>query len=149
MGSIKNAPLVTTSDLTPGIHPPTKYSYGKRACRVALGTVYGKDIVTCGPLYKSHTVSSDEIEVNFNNVGKGLAFRHGEKLQGFEIAGEDLKWEWADARIDGLCVIVNNSKIKEPRHVRYAFYKEFNWANLFNKDGLPALMFTTSQGGKN
>jgi sialate O-acetylesterase len=144
MATLKNAPLVTTSDLTPGTHPPTKYSYGKRACRVALGTVYGRDIVTCGPVYQSHTVRSDEIEVKFDNVGKGIAFRHGNKLQGFEIAGDDLKWQWADARIKGNAVIVSSSKIKTPRHVRYAFYKTFNWANLFNKDGLPALMFTTS-----
>jgi sialate O-acetylesterase len=144
MGTLKNAPLVTTSDLTPGTHPPTKYSYGKRACRVALGTVYGRDIVTCGPVYQSHSVRTDEIEVNFTTIGKGLAFRHGEKLQGFEIAGADLKWQWADARIKGNAVIVSSSKIKAPRHVRYAFHKTFNWANLFNKDGLPALMFTTS-----
>ena len=87
---------------------------------------------------------SDEIEVKFDNVGKGIAFRHGNKLQGFEIAGDDLKWQWADARIKGNAVIVSSSKIKTPRHVRYAFYKTFNWANLFNKDGLLALMFTTS-----
>ncbi len=144
MGTIKNAPLVTTSDLTPGTHPPTKYSYGMRACRVALGTVYGRDIVTCGPVYTSHTVRGDEIEVSFDNVGKGLAFRHGDKLQGFEIAGKDLTWEWADATIDGSKVLVKSGKIKDPRHVRYAFYSTFNWANLFNKDELPALMFTTA-----
>jgi sialate O-acetylesterase len=89
-------------------------------------------------------VRSDEIEVKFDNVGKGLAFRHGKKLQGFEIAGANLKWQWADAKIKGNTVIVSNSKIKQPHHVRYAFNKTFNWANLFNKDKLPALMFTTS-----
>lgn len=144
MGALTNAPLVTTSDLTPGIHPQAKYDYGKRACRVALGTVYGRDIVTCGPVYTSHTVRPQEIEVFFSNVGKGLTFRHGDKLQGFEIAGEDLKWEWAEARIDGARVIVSSGKISAPRHVRYAFNRIFNWANLFNKDGLPALMFTTA-----
>jgi len=145
MGTIKNAPLVTVSDLTPGTHPGTKYSYGNRAVRVALGTVYGRDIVTCGPVYKAHTVRANDIEVTFDNVGKGLAFRHGKNLQGFEIAGDDLKWEWADAKIVGPGVIVSSPGVKEPRHVRYAFYKTFNWANLFNKDGLPALMFTTTR----
>ncbi|MBT8044545.1 MAG: hypothetical protein KJO79_06300 [Verrucomicrobiae bacterium] len=50
----------------------------------------------------------------------------------------------ADAKIKGNAVIVSSSKIKQPRHVRYAFNKTFNWVNLFNKDQLPALMFTTS-----
>jgi sialate O-acetylesterase len=144
MGTIPNAPLVTTSDLTPGVHPVHKYSYGKRACRVALGTVYGRDIATCGPTYKSHTVRGDEVEIRFDLVGEGLAFRHGEKLQGFEIAGEDQKWAWADAVIEDNTVIVRSSKVSQPLHVRYAFNQTFPWANLFNKDGLPALMFTCS-----
>lgn len=144
MGSISNAPLVTTSDLTPGVHPVHKYSYGMRACRVALGTVYGREIATCGPVYRLHAVKGAGIEIAYDHIGKGLAFRHGEKLQGFEIAGDDLKWEWADAVIKGDTVIVSSNRIAQPRHVRYAFNQTFPWANLFNKDGLPALMFTTS-----
>lgn len=135
---------MTTSDLTPGIHPQQKYHYGRRACNVALGEFYGKDIVTIGPVYESHKIRDGEIEVTFKNTGKGLTFRHGDKLQGFEIAGKDLKWQWADARIEGEKVIVSSSKIKNPNYVRYAFNRTFNWANLFNKDGMPALMFTTS-----
>ncbi|MEJ6779866.1 MAG: sialate O-acetylesterase [Akkermansiaceae bacterium] len=144
IGTIKNAPLVTTSDLTPGVHPVHKYSYGKRACRVALGSVYGRDIATCGPVYKSHAIKESLIKVSFENIGKGLAFKHGEKLQGFEIAGEDLNWQWADATIKDDTVLVSSITIKQPRHVRYAFSQSAPWANLFNKDGLPALIFTTS-----
>ncbi len=144
MGTIKNAPLVTASDLSPGVHPVHKYSYGMRACRVALGSVYGRDIVTCGPTYKSHAVRGDEIEISFDHVGKGLAFRQGDKLQGFEIAGDDLNWQWADSVIKGDKVIVSSGKVTRPQHVRYAFNQTFPWANLFNKDGMPALMFTSS-----
>ena len=143
MGTIRNAPLVTTSDLTPGVHPVHKYSYGKRACQVALGAVYGRDVVTCGPTYKSHTMRGNEIEISFDHIGKGLAFRHGEKLQGFEIAGDDLKWAWADAVIRGDKVIVSSAGIPKPQHVRYAFNRTFPWATLFNKGGMPALTFTS------
>lgn len=142
MATISNAPLVTASDLSPGVHPVYKYSYGKRACRVALGTVYGRDIVTCGPTYKSHAVRGGEIEISFEHTGEGLAFRHGNKLQGFEIAGDDLKWQWADAEIRGDKVIVSSGGVVRPQHVRYAFNQTFPWANLFNKDGMPALTFT-------
>lgn len=144
MNTIENAPLVTVSDLAPGVHPPTKYAYGRRACLVALGTVYGRDLVTCGPLYKSHKIKGDKVVIKFNNIGKGLAFRHSDKIQGFEIAGEDGQWEWADAEIDGDVVIVSSEKVEKPANVRYAgSVKNHSFANLFNKNGLPALMFTT------
>jgi sialate O-acetylesterase len=143
IGTIKNAPLVTTSDLTPGIHPRHKYHYGRRASQVALGSVYGRDMVTCGPVYESHKIQDRHIVIKFKNVGKGLVYRHGDTLQGFEIAGEDRVWKWADARIDGDAVLVSHPQIKAPRYVRYAFARTFNWANLFNTDEWPALMFTT------
>ena len=145
MGTLKNAPLVTASDLAPGIHPQTKSSYGKRACQVALGAVYGQDVAICGPVYKSHKIEGKTIRVEFDHVGKGLAWRHGENLQGFEIAGEDGKLVWADAKIDGNSVIVSSPDVEKPVTVQYAFSRRHSFANLFNKDGLPALMFTTAK----
>ncbi len=143
IGTIKNAPLVPCSDLGPGIHPENKSGYGMRACRVALGEVYGQDVITCGPTYADHKVEGGKVRVTFTHVGKGLAFKHGEKLQGFEIAGADQKWVWADGSIDGDAVVLESKQVPTPVHVRYAFRKVFTFANLLNKDGLPALMFST------
>ena len=80
-----NAAMVTTSDLSGGLHPPIKSGYGRRACRVALGFVYGRDLVIYGPTYKSHKIDGANVRVSYRHAGKGLAFRHGKKLQGFEI----------------------------------------------------------------
>ncbi|MDP6526191.1 MAG: sialate O-acetylesterase [Kiritimatiellia bacterium] len=143
IATLKNAPIVTASDLAGGIHPQNKSGYGKRACRVALGSVYGKDVAICGPVYKAHKVEGKTIRIEYNHVGKGLAFKHGETLQGFEIAGADGKWDWAEAKIDGNTVVVTSENIAEPVNVQYAFNRRHNFANLFNKDGLPALMFTS------
>jgi sialate O-acetylesterase len=144
IATIRNAPLVTASDLAGGIHPPTKSAYGARACRVALGAVYGRDVAICGPVYRSHRTEGASIRVTFDHVGKGLAFRHAGKLQGFEIAGVDGKWAWADATIDDDAVILRSDVVPEPRMVQYAFNRKFSYANLFNNDGLPALMFSTA-----
>ena len=143
MATIKNAPIVTTVDLCPKLHPPIKSAYGKRACRVALGAVYGHDVAICGPVYKSHKVEGSTIRVSFNHTDKGLAYKHGDRLQGFEICGSDGKWEWADAKLDGDTVVLSNEKVVKPINVQYAFNKSCNFANLFNQAGLPALMFTT------
>ena len=67
----------------------------------------------------------------------------GESLTGFAIGGEDKQFIWADAAIDGDAVIVSSKEVEKPVAVRFACSKMRNWANLFNKGGLPALAFRT------
>ena len=96
-------------------------------------------------LYHSHQVEGGSIRVRFKHVGGGLAFRHGEGLQGFEVAGDDGVYQWADARIDGETVVVSAEGVAKPVNVRYGWSRNHTWANLFNKDGLPALTFRTQR----
>ena len=138
-----NTFLVTSTDLGPGIHPQNKSGYGARGARVALNTVYGGKAEYYGPLYASHTIKDGTVVVAFTHVGQGLAFNHGDKLQGFAIAGDDRKFVWADAAIEGDTVVVSSAAVPKPAAVRYAWFRDFAWANLFNKDGLPAQPFTT------
>ncbi len=135
--------MATATDLGPGVHPTNKSGYGARAARVALGMVYGRPVEIYGPLYQSFKVEGDRIRITFAHVGQGLAARHAEKLQGFAIAGEDKVFQWADAVIDGSTVVVSSGKVAKPAAVRYAWGATHQWANLFNKDGLPALTFRT------
>ena len=62
-----------------------------------------------------------------------------------EIAGADGVYHWADAEIDGDTVVASSDKTTKPVHVRYGWSKNRTWANLFNKDGLPALTFQTTK----
>jgi len=135
--------VVIASDLGGGIHPADKSSYGRRSCDVALSYVYGSNTPIYGPLYDSHEVEGKQIRVRFKHVGKGLVARHGDKLQGFEIAGEDHPWYWAEARIEGDTVVVSSDKVPHPVHVRYKSHNSCSWANLFNKDRWPAFAFNT------
>jgi sialate O-acetylesterase len=136
-----NTAMVSASDLGSGVHPANKSGYGRRACRVALGHVYGRDLEIYGPVYESHTVEGNQIRVRFGHVGQGLAVKHADKLQGFEIAGDDAVFQWADAEIDGDTIVVSCPQVSQPVHVRYGWSRNHTWANLFNKDGLPALTF--------
>jgi len=143
---IRNYPqtaMVESSDLGNGIHPTNKSGYGDRACRVALGFVYGKKIEYYGPVYDSHKIEGGKVTIKFTHTGQGLAFKHGEKLQGFMILGDDKKFRWADAVIEGDTVVVSHPEVKTPLAVRYAWSQQHPWANLFNKDGLPAQAFRT------
>jgi sialate O-acetylesterase len=137
--------MVMTSDLGGYTHPTCKSGYGARAARVALGGVYGRKIEIYGPIYKSHAVEGGKVRIQFTHVGQGLAFRHGDKLQGFALAAADKQFHWADAEIDGDTVVVSSPKVPAPQAVRYGWSGYPAWANLFNKDGLPALSFRTDK----
>lgn len=135
--------MAISSDLGGGLHPTNKYGYGNRVAQVALGMVYGKNLEFYGPVYQSHEVQGNSVRVTFTHIGQGLAFRHGERLQGFAVAGSDKAFQWADAVIDGETVVLQCAAVPQPVYVRYAWSHHRQWANFFNKDGLPAVPFRT------
>lgn len=139
------------------IHPKNKFDVGERLALWALAKDYGKkDIVYSGPLYKSMKVEGDKIRLEFDSAGSGLMIGKkegrnptvedkGAKLKRFAVAGEDRKWVWADAVIDGNTVVVSNPEVSKPVAVRYAFSMHPAGCNLYNKEGLPASPFRTDE----
>jgi sialate O-acetylesterase len=138
-----NTHMVTSSDLGNGIHPPNKSGYGARAVQVALAVAYDKKNEYLGPQLASSNVEGGKVRLKLSHIGKGLAFKGGDKLQGFSIAGADKKFVWADAVIEGDSIVVTSAKVTQPAAVRYAWSGTFPWANLFNTDGFPAQPFRT------
>jgi sialate O-acetylesterase len=65
------------------------------------------------------------------------------KLQRFAVAGEDKKWVWADATIDGNTVLVSSPNVPKPVAIRYAYSTNPEGCNLYNRAGLPASPFRT------
>jgi sialate O-acetylesterase len=127
------------------IHPKNKQAVGKRLSLWALGTVYGKDVTTSGPLPKSHEIRGAEVVVTFSHTDGGLVAKDG-KLTGFELSDESGKWQEASARIDKDQVIVTSDAVNSPVAVRFA------WAanptcNLYNGAGLPASPFRWQSTG--
>ena len=66
--------------------------------------------------------------------GRAWSRAREESCKGFAIAGEDRKFRWADAVIEGDSVVVSNDKINAPVAVRYAWSAAPAWANLLSKD---------------
>ena len=140
-----NAWMVPASDLGSGIHPTNKWGYGNRAAQVALSQVYETGMQAYGPIYRSHKIAGNKVIVEFDQVGQGLTAAHSNKLQGFALAAHDGAWHWADAAIDGATVVLSSPHVAKPTRIRYAFAQNRAWANLFNKDGLPALAFEAGE----
>ncbi len=118
------------------IHPKNKHDVGERLALWALAKDYGqKDLVYCGPLFRSSVVKDSAVEVTFDHVGSGLKARNGGKLARFEIAGADKVWHWADARVTASdTVTVSCSDVRKPIAVRYAWAANPEGANLINEN---------------
>ena len=140
------------------IHPKNKQDVGKRLAHLALANDYGrKDVIPSGPLYRSHTIDGDTIRIQFDHVGTGLmvADKGGNhyldpvqetadaRLNEFSIQDNSGNWHWAKAVIDGDQIIVSNEAVKDPQNVRFG-YDSNPRINLYNREGLPASPFTTT-----
>lgn len=141
--NVPNSGIAVTIDIgeAADIHPRNKQDVGKRLALQALAKTYGKDLVAAGPEFKSAKVEGGAIRLGFDSVGGGLVAKDG-TLKSFAIAGEDKKFVWAEARIDGETVVVSSPQVAKPVAVRYGWENNPD-ATLFNKEGLPAAPFRT------
>lgn len=138
----KTAMAVITDCGNPdNIHPTAKEPVGGRLALAARAIAYGEKVIYSGPIYKSMKVKGDKAIVYFNSIGDGLVAKDGD-LKGFTIAGEDMKFYNATAKIGGNKIVVTSPNVPKPVAVRYG------WAycpvvNLYNANGLPASPFRT------
>jgi sialate O-acetylesterase len=134
------------------IHPVKKEIPAARFAAMALAKVYGKPGVSHGPKLESWQAADGKAVLKFSDVGSGLVAKavnlggHGiaaDRLQGFELAGDDRTFFRAEARIeDGNTVAVTSADVPKPVAVRYA-WAAFPLCNLFNAEGFPAYPLRT------
>ncbi len=141
--TVPNCGLAVTIDIGgQNIHPTNKQDVGKRLGLWALAKVYGQDVIFSGPEYDRMTVENSTIRITFKHTAGGLVVKDVDALKGFAIAGDDRKFVWADATIDGDTVIVRSPQVTQPVAVRYAWSNNPE-CNLYNKADLPAIPFRT------
>jgi sialate O-acetylesterase len=126
------------------IHPRNKQDVGKRLAAVAMAKTYFKPRVHAGPTYESMHPNVAGIVITFSNAENGLIAKdkYG-YVKGFEIAGEDQIFHFAQALIKGSQIFVLSEKVKQPIAVRYAWADDPVDANLYNQEGFPAAPFRT------
>jgi sialate O-acetylesterase len=121
------------------VHPRNKQEVGRRLALVARHTAYGENLTYCGPRYAGMEAEGGAIRVRFDHTDGGLTAANG-LVKGFAIAGEDGRYVWADARIEGDTVVISSPRVPHPVTVRYA-WSDNPVCNLRNKEGLPASPF--------
>jgi sialate O-acetylesterase len=126
------------------IHPRNKREVGRRLAMQALAKVYARDLEASGPVYAAHEIIGPDLRVRFDHAAGGLKVQGGGRIEGFAVAGEDRKFVWADARIEGDSVILHAAEVSHPVAVRYA-WADNPAATLINASGLPAAPFRTDR----
>ena len=154
-------------------HPVRKAEAADRLARLALAKQYGRSKLACnGPRLCGWEIGDGIVTLHFGDIAKGLCvktdgdfapIRYGAPamdfdivkqeesgvLTGFQIAGPDGAWHWAEARIVPLkkpsktqMVIVSSPEVACPVAVRYG-WADSPVCNLYNSEGLPAWPFRT------
>ena len=139
-----NTAMAVTIDIgdTKDIHPKNKEDVGKRLALGAQKLAYRKyDLAYSGPIYRDMKVEGNRVRLRFDHAS-GLKTKDGAAPKGFAIAGDDKKFVWADARIDGDSVIVWSDQVKKPAAVRYGWADDPT-VSLYNGADLPASPFRT------
>ena len=88
-------------------------------------------------------VEGNAIRLKFSHLGGGLVAKGGEPLKWFVIAGADMNFVAAQAKIDGDTVVVSSPQVAAPVAARYSWVNYPVGCNLFNAAGLPAAQFRT------
>jgi sialate O-acetylesterase len=140
---VANSALAVTIDTgdADDIHPKDKQPVGERLALCALAQHYGRKIPFEGPTFKSMERIPGALKLYFEHAEGGLVVK-GDKPGEFSVAGEDRKWHWAEAKIDGDAVVVSSTQVPDPKAARYAWQGNPT-ATLFNQAGLPAVPFRT------
>jgi sialate O-acetylesterase len=145
---LPNTGMAVTTDIGDpnDIHPRNKQDVGKRLAALALNRTYNKKRIDSGPTFKSMIIEGNKAILTFDNTGSGLVVkdRYG-YVKGFEVAGEDRKFKFAKATIEGDKVIVYHDQIAKPVAVRFGWADDATDNNLFNTEGFPAVPFRTDK----
>ena len=137
-----NTTLIVTNDQGgPDVHYTGKEPVAARAVQAVLATVHGQPVAHRAPELRDARFESGRAVLRFDHAPGGLVAR-GEPLAGFVLAGEDRKFVFADARLDGDTVLLTSPAVPHPVAARYG-WADLPPVTLFNRDGLPAGPFRT------
>jgi sialate O-acetylesterase len=144
--SLPNTGMAVAFDIgeSGDIHPRNKQEVSRRLAVIALHNVYKQNIAYAGPQFKSMKMDNNRAIIEFNYADSGMLGKDKwGYIRGFEMAGSDKKFYYAQAKAEGNKIIVISDLIKQPVAVRYAWADDMPEANLYNKEGFPAVPFRT------
>lgn len=132
-------PNVWMASITDGgeqfdIHPKNKRLPGERLALLALGKVYGKDLLCEAPVPDQVTWEENTVKIHFAHAAGGLHIK-GEELNALEIQPKmDYTYE---IQGENLLIFFKDKLPKTLQFAKTAFYA----VNLYNQSDIPAVPF--------
>ena len=123
---VPNTAIAISIDTCDGsdLHPRDKGQIAKRLSLLARHNVYGEPIICEGPKFASAAVEGATVRVRFDLGGSGLRTAIPGPVKGFQLAGADGVYRYAQTTIDGTYVVVQSDLTPEPKTVRLCVGRE-------------------------
>lgn len=127
------------------LHPKEKQIIGERAAMLARQHAYGEDLIADPPTIADVSTNQDALRVQFDTAGSTLVNASPDgRIRGFELAGEDGQFWFAEATLEGDAVVLRAAQVSQPTHVRYG-WSAVGHADLTNKAGMPVAPLRTDE----
>lgn len=136
----QNTAMASAIDIGDGndIHPKNKQEVGKRLYLAARAIAYNENLIYSGPQLKSVKREGNDLRISFDFAQNGLKTSGNNAVKGFAVCDKVGKWVWANAKIAGNEIIVENAA--NALRVQYAWQSNPD-CDLQNAEGLPAVSF--------
>ena len=129
------------------LHPKQKRPVGERLALLAMGHVYGENILCDPPECAEMKVQPGKIILAFAHAGNGL-YIAGDNLTALEVDIDGVPIEDIQAEVSGNRLILRSDRLTPERMVRVAFAEtDFCKVNLYSSADLPAKPFTRISDG--
>jgi sialate O-acetylesterase len=141
----KTGMAVTTDVGNPkDIHPTNKQDVAHRLAGNALKFDYGQDVRYSSPRFDKMVVDNDKALISIKHLDGGIVVKNKYGyIQGFEIAGEDKVFHYAQAMYKDNNLVISSSQVKNPVAVRYNWSDATEEGQVFNGEGFPLAPFRT------
>ena len=133
---------IMDSGMEKDIHPKRKRPVGERLALLALGKVYGKDLLCESPEFDYARILEGELTLRFKHAEGGLVLK-GEEINALEITAGGQRLDNPSFRLERDSLKITLPPGTEELSVDFA-WQDYCEVNLFNTAGLPVKPFRYS-----
>jgi len=118
----------------------------QRITNIALATQYHTPAQVASPVIDIVEKAGDgeALKLQLRYADKGLTFNGKGDIKGFSISAWNRQYYDAEAQLEGNTIVVQSKFVKDPKFVRYC-WGNAPTINLFNKNGLPLIPYTSDR----
>lgn len=128
------------------IHPKRKRPVGERLALLAMGVVYGADLLCESPEFAGADHHEETLTLHFKHTGSGLTVK-GDKINALQLLANGREVKTFTAVAAGDQITISSPALKGRRAAVKLAEVPYCEVNLYNSAGLPAKPFSWQEPG--